>query len=463
MAAAIPRFEEWIEEPRVLELSRTLAEPAPVTLRRKEAFEAFLRLPLEPDPLYRQYGYFAGVDLSGVDPMASGRPVAVPHAEPDVVSVVHDIAGTHPSVPSELASAGVTLRTLPQLWQGGDAAIQSFLPGREQATDRLTALAFAVLNRGYELTIPDGFRDLVRLRDLTILSGPHDALSIRRVLRVGRGASALVTEEVYSTSNEPRQRLLASSVDLEVGEDARVAYLGVHAPDPKAVSLYQRRAVLGAGSRIRWVWNGFGGFRTKARNLTTMLGNRSDTEDLQTFYGDANQSYDSAVHLTHLGTDTHGQSITRGVFRDDSRGMSRGLVRIEKEARKTISYISEHAMLLSRGARSDTIPILEILNRDVKATHSTSVAPVDPEKVFYLEARGISEVDAVRMIGEGFLAHVLERAPVKDLRETLFPMLTARWERKPILWDAAGSPALPRLELATGESGRDWRFDSKLL
>ena len=72
--------------------------------------------------------------------------------------------------------------------------------------------------------------------------------------------------------------------------------------------------------------------------------------------------------------------------------MSRGLVRIEKDARRTLELpLSEHAMLLTRGARSDTIPILEILCRDVKATHSTSVAPVDPEKVFYLESRGVPE------------------------------------------------------------------------
>ncbi|EQD30836.1 SUF system FeS cluster assembly, SufBD, partial [mine drainage metagenome] len=53
------------------------------------------------------------------------------------------------------------------------------------------------------------------------------------------------------------------------------------------------------------------------------------------------------------------------------------------------------------GARSDTIPILEILCRDVKATHSTSVAPVDPDRVFYLESRGHPTSSAVRMIGRG--------------------------------------------------------------
>jgi len=119
-------------------------------------------------------------------------------------------------------------------------------------------------------------------------------------------------------------------------------------------------------------------------------------------------------------------------------------------------------MLLSRGARSDTIPILEILCRDVKATHSTSVAPVDPEKVFYLESRGISESDAVRMIGEGFLANVYDRAPVAGLREILYPSLQARWDGAAILWKAGEYPALPRLDVTGTDAAPDWRFDSKL-
>ncbi|MGI0053464.1 MAG: SufD family Fe-S cluster assembly protein, partial [Thermoplasmata archaeon] len=146
-----------------------------------------------------------------------------------------------------------------------------------------------------------------------------------------------------------------------------------------------------------------------------------------------------------------------------SQGVSRGLVRIEKDARKTLSFLSEHAMLLSRGARSDTIPVLEILCRDVKATHSSSVAPVDPEKVFYLASRGIGESDAIRMIGEGFLAHVLDRAPIVDLREHLYPILAARWDGHPVLFtDGPGGPALPPLSAKGANDAAEWRFDAKL-
>ncbi len=256
--------------------------------------------------------------------------------------------------------------------------------------------------------------------------------------------------------------MYASSVDLDLGADSKVVYLGVHAPDLRAVSVYRRTATTGARSRLAWVWNGLGGYRTKVRNHTQLTGEASAVLDLQSFYGMKDQSYDTSVNLTHIATDTHGQSITRGVFSDEARGMSRGLVRIEHQARKTISIISEHAMLLSKGARSDTIPILEILCRDVKATHSTSVAPVDAEKVFYLESRGIPAEDSIRMIGEGFLSYVLERAPIAGLREILYPALASRWEGGDLSWVEGKFPQLPALEVTGTEAAPEWRFDAKL-
>ena len=57
---------------------------------------------------------------------------------------------------------------------------------------------------------------------------------------------------------------------------------------------------------------------------TDLPGNGADLEDLQAFYGAQNQAYDSSARITHIGTDTHGQSITRGVFHNEARGMSRG-------------------------------------------------------------------------------------------------------------------------------------------
>ncbi|HEY1197366.1 MAG TPA: SufD family Fe-S cluster assembly protein [Thermoplasmata archaeon] len=463
MASAVPRFEEWLSSEQVGQLSSEFGDPEEFARRRVGAYDRFRHLEIEPNPLYRGYGYFTNVDLAGIEPGAKGPAVGLPPQLEGSIRIVHDLFGTRIELPEDLRKAGVRAIPLSEIWGSGKTEVEAFLRGTEEPADRLSALATALLNRGYRLEIPDHFPQPVRVQELCLLSRPKEALSVRRAIRVGAGAQLLATEEVYSTeSPADGQRLYASSTDLDLADYAKTVFLTVHAPDLRTVSVYRRTATTGTESRIGWMWNGLGGYRMKMRNHTRLTGRGSVAEDFQTFYGAKDQSYDSSFDLTHIATDTHGTSVTRGVFTDQARGMSRGLVRIEPDARKTVALISEHAMLLSRGARSDTIPILEILCRDVKATHSTSVAPVDPEKVFYLESRGISESDAVRMIGEGFLANVYDRAPVAGLREILYPSLQARWDGAAILWKAGEYPALPRLDVTGTDAAPDWRFDSKL-
>jgi Fe-S cluster assembly protein SufD len=463
MAAVVPRYEEWLRPELVGEVGAAAGDPPQVAELRSDAFEAFRILALEPNPLYRKYGYFAGVDLRGLDPLATGPAVAVPPASAERLQIVHDASGTRVQLPTALRAAGVRIETLREAWSDGPVGTLPFLRGAEQPPDRLSALGLTLLNRGYRLTIPDRCSATVQVHDITVLSRPHEALSVRRSVSVGEEGRLLMTEELFSTPDVfPDQRLSASSVDIDLKARSEAALLSLHAPDPRAIGLYQRHATVGAQAKHSWIWNGFGGFRTKVRNQTVLEGEGSATDDLQSFFGAEQQAYDSSVNIVHVGTNTHGQSITRGVFRDEARGMSRGLVRIEPGARGTLSYISEHAMLLSPGTRSDTIPVLEILCPDVKATHSTSVAPVDPEKVFYLESRGMRRPDAIRMIGEGFLSHVLDRAPIAHLREILYPALANRWENKVLWWDPNDLPSLPDLAFAGNETTTDWRFDFKL-
>ena len=463
MASAAPRFEEWLSHDEVVRLSRDQHDPEGFARQRLDAYERFRQLPIEPNPLYRGYGYFTNVDLAGVDPEASGEPVSLPPSLEGAIRIIHDASGTRLEVPHELRDSGIRVETLAEVWKSDGTGVETFLRGTEEPTDRLSALATALLNRGYRLVVPDRFPRPVRLQEISILSVPKQALAVRRAIRVGAGCQLLATEEVYSTPGVPDgQRLYASSTDLDLADYSKTVFLTVHAPDLRTVSVYRRSATTGTESRIGWMWNGLGGYRAKIRNHTRLTGRGSVAEDLQAFYGAKDQSYDSSFDLTHTATDTHGTSVTRGVFTDQARGMSRGLVRIEPDARKTVALISEHAMLLSRGARSDTIPILEILCRDVKATHSTSVAPVDPEKVFYLESRGVAETDAVRMIGEGFLSTVYDRAPVAGLRDILYPALQTRWDGGEISWREGAFPALPQLEVTGTEATPDWRFDSKL-
>ncbi|MCI4334669.1 MAG: SufD family Fe-S cluster assembly protein [Thermoplasmata archaeon] len=463
MAVAVPQYDRWFEERQIEELSQELNDPPEVRRRRMSSFQSFRELPMESNPLYRKYAYFGGVELGGLRPGKSGLPVTAPPLLPHTIRVLHDSSGTRVEVPEELREAGVQVSSVPDLWQHEEAAV-ALLDPAAATPDKLSSLARALLNRGVSVDVPARCPVAVRLQDISVLSQPAEVISVRRRLRVGAESRLLASEEVYSTAGAgaAAQRLYGSSVQLELADGASAHYLTVHAPDLRAVSLYERTARVDRTGRLAWIWAGFGGFRTRLKMLTVLPGQGSEVDDLQTFYGAGQQAYDSSVQITHQGTDTRGHSITRGLFQNDARGMSRGLVRIEKDARKTVSYLSEHAMLLSRGARSDTVPVLEILCRDVKATHSSSVAPVDPEKVFYLESRGMRRPDAIRMIGEGFLSYVLERAPIAGLRDHLYPALAARWEGHDIVWGPDHFPALPALAVNPTAGSGEWRFDAKL-
>ncbi len=192
MAAAVPKFEQWLSPDQVHELSRSLSDPPSFVSAREDAYDRFQRLQIEPNPLFRGYGYFTNVDLSELDPAAHGAHVPLPQPIPGSIRVVLDSAGTHVHLPHELKSAGVSVRTLSDVWGGPAPDVERFLRGAEEPVDRLSALATALLNRGYHLEIPDGFTEPMRVQDLTVLSVPHEALSVRRFDPGGREDPAAV-------------------------------------------------------------------------------------------------------------------------------------------------------------------------------------------------------------------------------------------------------------------------------
>ncbi|MFB3850569.1 MAG: SufD family Fe-S cluster assembly protein [Acidobacteriota bacterium] len=99
----------------------------------------------------------------------------------------------------------------------------------------------------------------------------------------------------------------------------------------------------------------------------------------------------------------------RGVLKDSARAFVGGLLKVKKEAVKSSSLYSAHCLKLSQNSRADVEPNLEIEALDVTASHSASVAPVDDEKLFYLESRGLNEEKAKKEVSSGFLFALIEK------------------------------------------------------
>ncbi|KKR03152.1 MAG: FeS assembly protein SufD [Microgenomates group bacterium GW2011_GWB1_40_9] len=100
--------------------------------------------------------------------------------------------------------------------------------------------------------------------------------------------------------------------------------------------------------------------------------------------------------------------LIRSVISEGSCVTYEGTIRIEKHARYVDAYQKNETMLLSDTSQIHTSPILEILNHDVKCTHGATVKPISETELLYLQSRGISRLQARKMIVRGFIDGIIK-------------------------------------------------------
>jgi Fe-S cluster assembly protein SufD len=106
------------------------------------------------------------------------------------------------------------------------------------------------------------------------------------------------------------------------------------------------------------------------------------------------------------------------------------MIFVDPKAQGTDGFQANRNLVLSKDARADAIPGLEILADDVRCTHAATIGKIDSELVFYLRSRGISNKAAERLVVEGFFDPIMERIPFKGVRgrfkEAIWKKMAAR-------------------------------------
>lgn len=121
----------------------------------------------------------------------------------------------------------------------------------------------------------------------------------------------------------------------------------------------------------------------------------------------------SHIHaqIEHLAPNTRSRQHFKGILYDASRSSFEGKIFVDPIAQKTEAYQLNNNLLMSDTAAAFAKPNLEILADDVKASHGATMAQVDPEDLFYLNARGLSPREAQEMLVEGFVQELSSCLP----------------------------------------------------
>ena len=141
------------------------------------------------------------------------------------------------------------------------------------------------------------------------------------------------------------------------------------------------------------------------------------------------QHGDTTVLMEHVAPHCMSNQFYRTILDNKAHGVFQGKVHVHKEAQKTDGYQLANTILLSRNARMNTKPELEIYADDVKCSHGTTTGQLDEEPLFYLRSRGLSDAEARMLLVQAFVDEAIDRINEESSRDEIKGM-AARWLRE---------------------------------
>jgi len=140
------------------------------------------------------------------------------------------------------------------------------------------------------------------------------------------------------------------------------------------------------------------------------------------------QVIDNHTLVDHRKPNCNSNELYKGIIEDKSTATFNGKIYVRKDAQKTNAFQSNKNILLSDDGTINTKPQLEIYADDVKCSHGTSTGKLDEDKIFYLRARGLSEVSAKKLLMYAFASEVVEHVKIEELKEYLEEKISKRFE-----------------------------------
>lgn len=274
--------------------------------------------------------------------------------------------------------------------------------------DYFAAMHGTFWNSGVFIYIPKNTE--ISLKNVFSFSG---YVSSHTTIIVDENSSLTYTEEHHSENSDSFR---TNGIEIFMKPNSRMKFLNFQKWGNGTINISNWKATLGKDSKADWVFGQFGGKISRIKIENIFAGSGSESKIYGVFYGNNRQHFDITTDAHHKTTDTSCDILVKGVL-DDASSIYRGKIKIDKDAQRTNSYLSDHSLLFGEDSISNSIPSLEIDANDVKASHGATLGRPNEEEIFYLMARGLSKKEAERLIIQGYFSPVIDKIESIELRD----------------------------------------------
>ncbi len=331
------------------------------------------------------------------------------------------LRGLHDGSATATGSAAIAVTELPgvtvETVQRGDERLgQGGVP-----SDRVAAQAFSSFDSATVVTVARN-TELAEPIEIGITGPGEGAVAYGHLqIRIEELSRAIVVVDLRGSGT------YADNVEIIVGDSAGLGVIWIADWADDTVHVSAHHAKLGKDAVLGHVNVTLGGEVVRTTATVRFTGPGGDAKMLGTYFADDGQHFESRLLVDHSQPNCKSDVLYKGALqgdpdsdKPDAHTVWIGDVLIRAEATGTDTFEVNRNLVLTDGARADSVPNLEIETGEiVGAGHASATGRFDDEQLFYLRARGIPEAQARRLVVRGFFGEIIAKIAVPAVRERL--------------------------------------------
>jgi Fe-S cluster assembly protein SufD len=323
-----------------------------------------------------------------------------------------------PALSDVQAMDGVTIKPMAAALTAQDQLLPEHL-GRyaDFRADAFAAVNTAWLQDGPLIALGRN-RSVERPVHLLFVSTKADMASYPRALVVAETGSDCILVEDFVALHAGAY-LTNGVTEIAVGENARVRHVRLQRESKAAFHIASCAVRLKRDARYQSVSVALGGRISRYNVNVTQAGEGAECHLDGLALVEGRQLADTHSFLDHTRPNGRSRQLHKCIVGGAAHAVFNGKIFVRPGAQRTDSAQESRNLLLTDKAHVDTKPQLEIFADDVKCAHGATVGQLDPEQVFYLMSRGLSDPAARDLLAFAFAAEVVERVPVPSLVQQL--------------------------------------------
>ncbi|MFT4661201.1 MAG: Fe-S cluster assembly protein SufD [Flavobacteriales bacterium] len=295
--------------------------------------------------------------------------------------------------------------------------------------------SFMVLNtafaqNGIYIDVPNGLEldRPVHILNIAYTEEESTMISPQKIIVAGENSKLTVLETYHHLTNSQQNYFTNTVTQLVLKRNAIIDHYRIQDEDETAFFINNTEIEQQRDSIFSSYVVDLGG-KLVRNNLNSIL---KDSGTTTNFYGlnvgVNKQHIDNQTFIDHAYPNCDSNELYKGILMDKAKGVFNGKIMVRPDAQKTNAFQQNHSLVLSKTAKMNSKPQLEIFADDVKCSHGATIGQLNKEAVYYMRSRGLSEKEAVCILKQAFLTEITELIKIDPVREKVEQMLVGKFK-----------------------------------